>query len=405
LPLLTHFTSSAESVYATDSLRSEVKLCAYRNLFCRTSKKILKEWESFASTILPGKQFDRATLRNDAAEILKTIAEDMETPQTSVQQTVKSKGRGPKTAQDTSAERHSNVRLGQGFNQVQALCEFRALRATVIRLWMNSSPELDDSAIYQLIRFNEGIDQALSESAARFMEQIEESRDFAVAVLAHDLRNPLNAILSSAQFLQITESIERATGHEAITNIIDSGSQMGKLIGNLLDFTRTRLGQSLPVKQEEIDLALVCRRTVAELTAAHPERTIDLSCPISSRRVDATRINQMLSNLIGNAIQHGAQSTPIKLAVNTESEHIVFRVHNEGAPIPESTLQKIFDLRPPRRKEDRKPENKFSHLGIGLFIVKKIVEAHSGTIRVTSSEKFGTTFIVSLPLSQANPVN
>jgi signal transduction histidine kinase len=256
----------------------------------------------------------------------------------------------------------------------KALSEFRALRATVIRLWMNSSPKLDDSTIYQLIRFNEGIDQALSESSARFKERIEESRDFAVAVLAHDLRNPLNAILSSAQFLQITESIDRATVHEAITNIIDSGSQMGKLIGNLLDFTRTRLGQSLPVKQEEVDLALVSRQTVAELAAAHPERRIDLSCPESLRGAfDATRINQMLSNLIGNAIQHGAQSTPIKLAVNTEYEHIVFRVHNEGAPIPESTLRKIFDLTPPRRKEDRKPENKFSHLGgLGYSSLRKL---------------------------------
>jgi RsbT co-antagonist protein rsbRD N-terminal domain len=147
-------------------------------------EEILREWEAFASTVLPGKQFERAMLRNDAAEILETIATDMETPQTASQQTVKSKGRGPQKAQDTSAETHSNVRVGQGFNQVQALSEFRALRATVIRLWMNSSPELDDSAIYQLIRFNEGIDQALSESAARFMEQIEDSRDFAIAVLA-----------------------------------------------------------------------------------------------------------------------------------------------------------------------------------------------------------------------------
>jgi hypothetical protein len=111
-------------------------------------EEILKEWESFASTVLPGKQFDKAMLRNDAAEILKTIAREMETPQTEAQQTVKSKGRGPTKAQDTSAERHSNLRLGQGFNQVQVLSEFRALRASVIRLWMNSSPELDDSAIY-----------------------------------------------------------------------------------------------------------------------------------------------------------------------------------------------------------------------------------------------------------------
>ena len=143
------------------------------------------------------------------------------------------------------------------------------------------------------------MDQALSESAARFMEQIEESRDFAIAVLAHDLRNPLNAILSSAQFLQITVSIDRANVDEIASSIIDSGSRMSRLISNLLDFTRTRLGQSLPVKKEEIDLALVCRQAVAELTAAHSERTIDLSCPESLRGTfDATRINQMLSNLI-----------------------------------------------------------------------------------------------------------
>ena len=108
--------------------------------------------------------------------------------------------------------------------------------------------------MYQLIRFNEGIDQAVSESTARFMEQIEKSRDFATAVLAHDLRNPLNAIVSSAQLLQITESIARATLGQVASNIVASGSQMGKLIDNLLDFTQTRLGQPLPVKRAEIDL-------------------------------------------------------------------------------------------------------------------------------------------------------
>jgi signal transduction histidine kinase len=181
---------------------------------------------------------------------------------------------------------------------------------------------------------------------------------------------------------------------------------MSKLINNLLDFTRTRLGQSLPVKQDEIDLAQVCRQTVAEVAAAHSGRTIDFSCPESLQGIfDATRINQMLSNLIGNAIQHGAQSTPITVALSVQSDHVVFRVHNEGAPIPESILQTIFDLTPRRRNEDKQQDNKFSHLGIGLFIVKKIVEAHSGTIRVNSTAEAGTTFIVSLPLSHGNTVN
>jgi K+-sensing histidine kinase KdpD len=76
----------------------------------------------------------------------------------------------------------------------------------------------------------------------------------------------------------------------------------------------------------------------------------------------------MLSNLIGNAIQHGAQSTPVTVAVSLESDHVVFRVHNDGTPIPEAALQKIFDLTPRRRREDKQPNSKFSHLGIGLFV-------------------------------------
>ena len=189
-------------------------------------EEIVTEWESFASTVLPEKQFDRATLRDDAAQILSTIAQDMETPQTASQQTEKSQGLGPETTH-TSAETHSLVRLRQGFNELQLISEFRALRATVIRLWLNSSPETDDAAMLQLIRFNEGIDQALAKSAARFMEKIEESTKFAVAVMAHDLRNPLHAILAAAELLQMTGSIETA---KIATNMMNSGTQMNRLI-------------------------------------------------------------------------------------------------------------------------------------------------------------------------------
>jgi K+-sensing histidine kinase KdpD len=88
--------------------------------------------------------------------------------------------------------------------------------------------------------------------------------------------------------------------------------------------------------------------------------------------------------------------------VSMESDHVIFRVHNEGAPIPESTLQTIFDFTPRRREEDKEPKNQFSHLGVGLFVVKKIVEAHSGTINVTSTAQAGTTFNVRLPVSHGN---
>ena len=127
-------------------------------------EEILSAWESFASTVLPENKFENLVLRDEAEEILKAIAIDMETAQTTSEQAEKSKGAAPSAEQDSAAELHAADRLRLGFNQVQVVSEYRALRATVIRLWAESSPEIDDSAMDQLIRFNEGIDQALSES-------------------------------------------------------------------------------------------------------------------------------------------------------------------------------------------------------------------------------------------------
>ena len=359
-------------------------------------EEIITEWESFVRTMVPEKQLDSAALRDDAGQILSSIAQDMETLQTASQQTKKSQGLGPKT--DMLAERHTLIRLGQGFDQVQVISEFRALRATVIRLWLNSSSEINDTAMLELIRFNEGIDQVLSQSAARFMEKIEESTNFAVAVMAHDLRNPLHAILSAAELLQFIQSIDVATLGKIATTMINSGTQMSRLINNLLDFTRTRLGQTLPVNRLEIDVAPVCHRVVAELATAYPDRTIELSCSECLRgSFDETRIGEMLSNLIANAIQHGHPATPITVTVSLEVDHMIFQVHNEGTPIPESALPTIFDVIPLRKKEHKMSQSELGHLGIGLFIVKKIVEAHSGTISASSTAVAGTTFVVSLP--------
>lgn len=364
----------------------------------RNLKSILSEWESFASTIVAESKLNRLALRDHADEILKTIAADMETPQTATEQAEKAKGRAPRKEEDSAAETHAADRLRVGFNQVQIVSEYRALRAIVIRLWTDSSPEIDDSAIYQLIRFNEGIDQALSETTARFMQEIEKSRDFAVGVLAHDLRNPLNGIVSSAQFLQRLEGADRATMNDIASTIFNSGMHMSKLIDNLLDFTRTRLGQPLPIiKQESMNLAALCRQTVAEFQSTHPERTIRLEC---RRDIygnwDATRIKQMLSNLISNAIDYGDPTTPVTVEAQSESQEIVLKVHNEGSPIPPAAFSTIFDpLSYPAMRGG-------THLGLGLFIARKIVEAHAGKISVTSTAGSGTTFVVRLP---DHPVN
>jgi signal transduction histidine kinase len=363
-------------------------------------EEIVKEWAAFAGTILPEKHFDDAALRNDAAQMLTTIAREMETSQTALEQTAKSQGLAPRSIEDTWAETHSLARLGQGFNQVQVISEFRALRATVIRLWLNSSPVLDSAAMYQLIRFNEGIDQALCESAVRFMKKIEESTDFAVAVLAHDLRNPLNAMMSGAQLLS-EDTINQDGLRMIVREILESGRQMARLIDNLLDFTRTRLGQSLPVRRVEIDLAPICRNTVVEIAVANPDRLLELDCPEHLvGRFDGTRMSQMISNLVANAIDHGDAKTPVTVKVSHDDHNITFQIHNEGPPIEESGLATIFDT--PRQKNEDKGGKELGHLGIGLFVVKKIIEAHSGTITVSSTAAAGTTVAASVPRWEDN---
>ena len=359
---------------------------------------ILAEWESFASTILPESKFDKIALRDEAEEILKAIANDMETAQTASAQAEKSQGHAPAHKGDTAAETHSSDRLLLGFNQAQVVSEYRALRATVIRLWIESSPDMDHSAIDQLIRFNEGIDQALSESTARFMQELEMSRDLAIAVMAHDLRNPLSAIISWGQFVQIAEAIDESAINRFASTIVQSGMHMSKLIENLLDFTRTRFGQHLVLKRESIDFTQLCRQTVAEFVAAYPERTIRADCSADLHGTwDTTRMRQMLSNLISNAIEHGAQMTPVIVQAHSESQEIVIKVRNHGPPIPRSALPTIFDPFSRHAKRDTATGAESRHLGLGLYIARQIVEAHSGKISVTSTPHEGTTFVVRLP--------
>jgi signal transduction histidine kinase len=359
---------------------------------------ILSEWDSFAATIVPEHDLDKIALRDHAKEILQTIAADMETAQSSAEQEEKSQGRGARPARDSAAETHTADRIQLGFNQVQVVSEYRALRATVIRLWIAGSPTLNASSMRQVIRFNEAIDQALSESNARFMRDIERARDFALGILAHDLRSPLQAIATGAELLAATGNDDEAEINAVASQIIESTNQMNRLIGSLLDFTRTRLGQRLPLNLQLTDLTAICRQSVAELRAAHPARTIEMDCPRHAEAViDGTRISQMLSNLVSNALQHGAKSKPVSVLARVEGEEIILRVHNEGTPIPAAALPTLFECFPRRTAQGAPTDSRFSHLGLGLYVVRQIVEAHSGQIDVTSTAQEGTTFTVKLP--------
>jgi signal transduction histidine kinase len=164
---------------------------------------IMREWQKFAATVLSAKGMDRKGLRNDAEWILTTIARDMQTSQSRSQQEAKSKDTRPprKDAAETAAEAHGAQRFVSGFDLNEMVSEYRALRASVVRLWTANCKTDEVQLVEELTRFNEGIDQALSESIRYFAGQLDRSRELFMGILGHDLRTPLHVIQASAERL------------------------------------------------------------------------------------------------------------------------------------------------------------------------------------------------------------
>lgn len=362
---------------------------------------ILADWEAFARTCAPASgTMDIPALRDHANEMLSVIAADLATMQDPTAQSEKSKGRAPDPggAATTAAGEHGAGRARSGFTVAQMVAEYRALRASVIRLWSRSRGELAATDVEELIRFNEAIDQALAESVARYDEQVEEAKETFLAILGHDLRTPLGAISSSATFMLETDELEEP--HRTLTlRIVGSARRSMTMVGDLLDFTRSRLGGGIPVVRTEMSLGKVVRDAVDEICAADPARRFRVDTRGEQRGCwDGARLSQALSNLIGNAVQHGAPGTTVSVEVRGEAEQVSIAIHNRGGVIPPEQLDGIFNpmktRQAPTRASARGPTGS---LGLGLYIADQIVTAHAGTIEVESSEAHGTTFTVRLP--------
>lgn len=357
---------------------------------------ILDEWQQFAASIPSGRALDRRALRNDAQRILAAIAVDMETSQTDEEQAKKSKGLKPirvVASLDTPAESHATSRFAEGFELEEMASEYRALRASVIRLWLASITRVDKRTLYELTRFNEGIDQALTESIARFAYRVNESRELFMGVLGHDLRTPLHVILQSVAHLKKPETPSRRHAG-MVEHIEDSAERIKQMVDDLLDVTRTRLGGSLPLAPQSADVGAVCRAVVAEFEILYPGRDIQLQTQGDLNGVwDAARLTQLVSNLVRNAIQHGDAASPVTVSAISVEDSVLLKVHNFGEPIPEPLLAHIFE--PLKRGISR--AEKRDNLGLGLYIARTIALAHHGAIRVESSREGGTAFTVSLP--------
>ncbi len=365
------------------------------------TEPILEEWVAFARTCGPeGIALDLLALRDHALQMLQVIARDLRTPQTAAEQDDKAKGQAPDNTDDpeTAAEDHGADRAESGFSVEDMVSEYRALRASVIRLWTTAHGTLTGEDLDDLMRFNEAIDQALAESITRYSQNIDQSKEVFLAMLGHDLRSPLGAVIMASQFMLDTGELEEP--HLTLTTRIASSSKrMNRMVGDLLDYTRSSLGPGLPIVRKEMDLGREVQNAVDELTAGHPDVSIAVETTGELRgEWDCGRVGQLLSNLIGNAVQHGVPNTTVNVTARGEPAGATIRVHNFGSPIPPAELPGLFS--PFKRlRTEAVTSGATDSLGLGLYIADRIVTAHGGTIAVESSADAGTSFTVFLPVT------
>ncbi|HWN71781.1 MAG TPA: GAF domain-containing sensor histidine kinase, partial [Haliangium sp.] len=246
----------------------------------------------------------------------------------------------------------------------------------------------------------ERIAREAAERARQELEETEKVRERLLGMIGHDLRSPLSAISFAADRLGMEPCPYK---HDRIgERIASSAARMGRMIAQLLDFTRARLGGGIPIQPASTDLAAICRRVVDEILMARPLAQVQarLTATVCGQW-DADRLADVVTNLLGNALDHGAPGTPVELTLDEDGAQVALQVRNQGATIPAEELRSIFD--PFHRGRVAGPDpGKRAGLGLGLFIVQQIVTAHGGSVHAASDEGV-TTFTVLLPKGAPAP--
>jgi PAS domain S-box-containing protein len=240
----------------------------------------------------------------------------------------------------------------------------------------------------------ERVARASLERALTEQKKIEELREQLIGIVGHDLRTPLTSVEVGAEIMLKRGMLSEADAKVA-ARIARSAGRMSKIISQLLDFTRARLGGGMSVERQPADLAEICAQVIAEVEMANPDSPLNFEADGNTRGLwDRGRLAQVASNLIGNAIQHGRPGGPIDVRVRDCGKDVSLAVHNQGPPVPGELLPSIFD---PFRRADAHATSKSDGLGLGLYIVREMVRAHHGDIAARSTEAEGTTFTVRLP--------
>lgn len=360
---------------------------------------ILVDWVAFARNQVPAAaDMDEIALLDHGKLILQKIVADMRRPEGEDERQAKSEGNSLNASRSRSvpSRSHARQRERQGFDVEELVSEYRALRATILRLWSAASSEVQIDDLADVIRFNEAVDQAVAESLTAFVEEVTKTRDLFLGMLGHDLRGPLSTIGNCAALMQRTQPQEA----RSTAMIVRSVAQMKALLDDLGEYTRHRLGGELPIERAPLRLDQFTQDTLDEINAINKASALELETQGNLQgEWDARRLHQALSNLVFNALKYGRPGAPIQIGLNGEHPHdVVLTVKNSGRPIPADLLANIFD---PLVRASSEGHNELSqaagaNLGLGLYVVRQIAIAHGGTIAVTSDDT-ATCFELRLP--------
>lgn len=234
------------------------------------------------------------------------------------------------------------------------------------------------------------------DESLKLAHQTNETRARFMGILGHDLRNPLNTIVMAAT-LQQSGKLDTEKNALMAGKILKTSRRMQFLIEDLLDASQTAQGNKILIKKTAGDLRDICEPIIEEFQVAHPNRKIDLYLQETCYgEWDEGRFGQILSNLLSNAISYGSSHFPIKVNLIGECDQVILQVNNQGELMSEEVKKNLFTAFWRGAKKVGATANS-SGLGLGLYIVKQIVEAHGGTIGFESSREYGTTFTVTFP--------
>jgi signal transduction histidine kinase len=368
------------------------------------TETILQKWEEFARSIEPpALTMTSKELRNHAAAMLKTIAEDLGTSQTKEEQFTKSIGKSAPGRGDAAGQLHGIAREQSGFTIEQMVSEYRALRASVLQLWGERHGSALSTSLEDMTRFNEAIDQLQAASIASFAasarQAVEEHqrKDEFLAMLAHELRNPLSPISSAASMLKL------AKGDEVLINkasdiITRQVTHMKSLIDDLLDVSRVRRGL-IELKQEPVDVRRIVTDAVEQVTPLIESRCQQLilqEAPhIAVVYGDDKRLVQILVNVLTNAAKYTPEQGHITLKTEVTNAEVLLSAEDDGIGMAPQLIAHVFDL---FTQAKRTPDRSSGGLGIGLTLVKTLVEMHRGSVSCSSAGLGkGSQFTIRLP--------